>query len=166
MRIEPGEIEARLGGLPGVKAAAVLAREDAPGASNGKRLVAYCVGARRDPQALRDALRETLPDHMVPAGFVFLDALPLTPNGKLDRRALPAPGLEAFAGHAYEAPATEAEQVLARIWQALLGVERVGRHDHFFELGGHSLLAIRLISQVREQLGVSCRWPSCSRIRR
>ncbi|MGS1054645.1 non-ribosomal peptide synthase/polyketide synthase [Burkholderia glumae] len=154
MRIEPGEIEARLGGLPGVKAAAVLAREDAPGASNGKRLVAYCVGARRDPQALRDALRETLPDHMVPAGFVFLDALPLTPNGKLDRRALPAPGLEAFAGHAYEAPATEAEQVLARIWQALLGVERVGRHDHFFELGGHSLLAIRLISQVREQLGV------------
>ncbi|WP_246791972.1 non-ribosomal peptide synthetase [Burkholderia perseverans] len=150
-RIEPGEIEARLAALPGVKAAAVLAREDAPGE---KRLVAYCAGEVRDAEALRAALRETLPDHMVPGAFVFLDALPLTPNGKLDRHALPVPDTDASAGHAYEAPANDTEQALARIWQALIGVERVGRHDHFFELGGHSLLAIRLISQVREQLGV------------
>ncbi|WP_244131951.1 non-ribosomal peptide synthase/polyketide synthase [Burkholderia plantarii] len=150
-RIEPGEIEARLAALPGVKAAAVLAREDAPGE---RRLVAYCAGETRDAQALRAALRETLPEHMVPGAFVFLDALPLTPNGKLDRHALPAPDPDAFASHAYEAPANDTEQALARIWQALIGVERVGRHDHFFALGGHSLLAIRLISQVREQLGV------------
>ncbi|MBI0329292.1 non-ribosomal peptide synthase/polyketide synthase [Burkholderia plantarii] len=150
-RIEPGEIEARLAALPGVKAAAVLAREDVPGE---KRLVAYCAGEMRDVEALRAALRETLPDHMVPGAFVFLDALPLTPNGKLDRHALPAPDADASGSHAYEAPANDTERALARIWQALIGVERVGRHDHFFELGGHSLLAIRLISQVREQLGV------------
>ncbi|WP_175938033.1 phosphopantetheine-binding protein, partial [Burkholderia plantarii] len=83
-----------------------------------------------------------------------LDALPLTANGKLDRRALPAPEADAFASRAYEAPVGEAEHALARIWQALLGVERVGRSDHFFELGGHSLLAVKLIERMR-QAGLS-----------
>ncbi len=150
-RIEPGEIEARLAALPGLREAVVLAREDAPGE---KRLVGYYTGEPREAELLRGALRETLPEHMVPGAFVHLEALPLTQNGKLDRKALPAPLAEAFASSAYAAPANDIEQALAGIWQTLLGVEQVGRHDHFFELGGHSLLAIRLIAQVRERLGV------------
>ncbi|MBN3775591.1 condensation domain-containing protein, partial [Burkholderia sp. Se-20378] len=78
-----------------------------------------------------------------------LDSLPLTPNGKLDRRALPAPDGEAFARHAYEAPQGEIETTLAQLWSELLGVDRVGRHDHFFTLGGHSLLAVQLMERLR-----------------
>ncbi len=153
-RIELGEIEARLGGLPGVQAAAVLARGDGPGLSGDRRLVGYYTGEAQDAEALRAALQASLPDYMVPAAFVHLEALPLTANGKLDRRALPAPEAGAFASRAYEAPADETERTLARLWQALLGVERVGRHDHFFELGGHSLLAVKLIERMR-QAGLS-----------
>jgi acyl carrier protein len=90
---------------------------------------------------------------MVPAAYVRLEALPLTPNGKLDRGA-PRPGGDAYARRGYEAPVGEMEQALAEIWSELLGVERVGRWDHFFELGGHSLLAVRVISRVRQVLGV------------
>ncbi|KHJ59251.1 AMP-binding enzyme, partial [Burkholderia glumae] len=90
-RIELGEIEARLGGLPGVQAAAVLARGDGPGLSGDRRLVGYYTGEAQDAEALRAALQASLPDYMVPAAFVHLEALPLTANGKLDRRALPAP---------------------------------------------------------------------------
>src|SRR5215211_1864786 len=86
---------------------------------------------------------------MVPAAFVALDALPLTANGKLDRKALPAPGGDAYARGSYEAPLGEVEAALAGIWAEVLRVERVGRWDHFFELGGHSLLAIRLIERMR-----------------
>jgi syringomycin synthetase protein SyrE len=92
---------------------------------------------------------------MVPSAFVHLDALPLTPSGKLARRALPAPEQDAYVSRAYEAPQGELEQLLASIWQQLLGVERVGRSDNFFELGGHSLYAMRLIAKVDEQLLVS-----------
>ncbi|HEU0054938.1 MAG TPA: amino acid adenylation domain-containing protein, partial [Longimicrobium sp.] len=91
---------------------------------------------------------------MVPAAFVRLEAFPVTPNGKLDRRALPAPDADAFAARAYEAPAGEVETVLAGIWSELLGTERVGRGDHFFALGGHSLMAVRVVSHVRQALGV------------
>ena len=91
---------------------------------------------------------------MVPAAYVRLDALPLTPNGKVDRRALPAPEGDAFAARGYEAPSGEAEEAVAAIWAELLGAERVGRRDHFFELGGHSLLAVRVVSRVRQALGV------------
>ncbi|MDK1383685.1 condensation domain-containing protein, partial [Ralstonia nicotianae] len=91
--------------------------------------------------------------YMVPAAYVRLERLPLTPNGKLDRKALPAPEGQAYASTAYEAPQGEVEQTLAGIWQTLLGVERVGRHDDFFALGGHSLQAVRLVAQVRTQLG-------------
>ncbi|HEV2734185.1 MAG TPA: condensation domain-containing protein, partial [Longimicrobiaceae bacterium] len=151
-RIELGEIEARLAEHPGVRAAAVLAREDAPGE---KRLVAYDVAA--DPvaaQALRAHLSERLPEYMVPAAYVRLGEFPLTPNGKLDRRALPAPEGDAYARGGYEAPVGEMEEALARIWGELLGVERVGRGDDFFELGGHSLLAVQATSRVRQALGV------------
>ena len=102
--------------------------------------------------ALKKFSSENLPGYMVPAAYVRLDALPLTPNGKLDRKALPSPDGDSFARRGYEAPAGEAEELVASIWSDLLGVERVGRHDDFFELGGHSLLAVRLVSRLREAL--------------
>ena len=79
---------------------------------------------------LRAHLKAALPEYMVPSAFVVLERLPLTPNGKLDRRALPAPELEAYASRQYEAPQGEVEEILAGIWQELLQVERVGRHDN------------------------------------
>jgi len=85
---------------------------------------------------------------MVPAAYVRMEALPLTSNGKVDRRALPAPEGDAYAGRGYEAPVGAVEERLAQIWAKVLKVERVGRNDHFFELGGHSLLAIRLIERM------------------
>ncbi|HEX8431163.1 MAG TPA: amino acid adenylation domain-containing protein, partial [Longimicrobium sp.] len=148
-RVELGEIEARLAEHAEVRESAVLARQDAPGDT---RLVAYVVG---DAQAdeLRTHLAEHLPEYMLPAAYVRLDALPLTQNGKLDRKALPAPEGDAFATRGYEPPAGAVEEALAEIWSAVLGVERVGRWDHFFELGGHSLLAVRVISRIRQVLG-------------
>ena len=153
-RIELGEIEARLAQHPAVREAVVLARED----GGDKRLVAYYTVApdaeAAGAEALRRHLSATLPDYMVPAAYVRLDALPLTANGKLDRKALPAPDGAAYAARGYEAPASEIEMRLARIWADVLGLERVGRHDNFFELGGHSLLAVRVISRLRQALGV------------
>jgi hypothetical protein len=153
-RIELGEIEARLAEHPGVREAVVVAREDAPG---DVRLVAYYT-ARPDataPEAesLRPHLAASLPEYMVPAAYVRLEALPLNANGKLDGNALPAPKLRAFSAHEYEPPRGETEQRLARIWAELLRVERVGRHDNFFELGGHSLLGIRMLSRLQQALG-------------
>ncbi|AMO95406.1 D-alanine--poly(phosphoribitol) ligase, subunit 1 [Collimonas fungivorans] len=154
-RIELGEIEAQLSRIEGIRETVVIAREDSPG---DKRLVAYLVAepgvSPLDPAELREQLKAQLPEYMVPAAYVMLASLPLTPNGKLDRKALPAPEGDAFIQRAYEAPQGEIEQALAQIWSELLGVERIGRHDHFFELGGHSLLAIRLISQLRQRLDI------------
>ncbi|HET7463283.1 MAG TPA: amino acid adenylation domain-containing protein, partial [Longimicrobium sp.] len=150
-RIELGEIEARLAEHPSVRETIVLAREDAAG---DRRLVAYVVGdGALEAEALRSYLRERLPEYLVPAACVRLDALPLTPNGKVDRKALPAPEGDAYAAHGYEAPAGEVESALAEIWSAVLRVDRVGRNDHFFELGGHSLLAVQAVSRVRQALG-------------
>ncbi|MGA4300136.1 amino acid adenylation domain-containing protein, partial [Ralstonia nicotianae] len=150
-RIELGEIEARLSQCAGVSEAVVTVREDAPGE---QRLVAYYVsGEAIEAQALREQLQVSLPEYMVPAAYVRLEHLPLTPNGKLDRKGLPAPEGQAYASTAYEAPQGEVEQTLAGIWQTLLAVERVGRYDDFFALGGHSLQAVRLVAQVRTQLG-------------
>jgi arthrofactin-type cyclic lipopeptide synthetase C len=146
LRIELGEIQARLTQIEGVPEAVVLAREDVPG---DKRLVAYYTGEQLDIETLRSHLLEHLPDYMVPAVFVHLDALPLSPNGKLDRKALPAPDLAALAAREYEAPVGEVEILLAALWAQLLNVERVGRHDHFFELGGHSLMAVNLLAKMR-----------------
>jgi amino acid adenylation domain-containing protein len=153
-RIELGEIEAKLSACAGVREAVVLAREDVEG---DKRLVAYVVpqsGVTLSASELRDALSRELAEYMVPSAFVTLEALPLTPNGKLDRKALPAPDQSSVASRAYEAPVGEVEQTIAEIWQELLGLERVGRHDHFFELGGHSLLAVRLTARVQEAFDV------------
>ncbi|MET8010137.1 non-ribosomal peptide synthase/polyketide synthase [Streptomyces sp. NPDC005271] len=155
-RIEPGEIEAALSAHPGVAHAVVTAREDRPGA---RRLVAHTVAA--DPSAppptaaeLREFLRRALPEHMVPAAYVPLDALPLTANGKLDRAALPAPGADGFATSAERiAPRTDAERTVARVWAEVLGAEEVGAEDNFFALGGDSILAIRVASRLRAAFG-------------
>jgi amino acid adenylation domain-containing protein len=146
-RIELGEIEARLREHAALRDAVVLLREDK---AADKRLVAYYVNHETiDPEQLRSYLAASLPEYMVPAAYVRLDALPLTTNGKLDRKALPAPHDEAFARTAYEAPQGETETALAAIWSELLGIEKISRSDDFFELGGHSLLAIRLIERMR-----------------
>ncbi|MFL5542922.1 MAG: amino acid adenylation domain-containing protein, partial [Longimicrobiaceae bacterium] len=148
-RVELGEIEAALGRHPGVERCVVAAREDAPGE---KRLVAYVVGGA-EPDELREHLRRSLPEYMVPAAFVRLGALPLSPNGKVDRRALPAPG-SAGEEERYAAPRTPLEEVVAEIWAEVLGRERVGVRESFFELGGHSLLATRVASRLRAVFGV------------
>ncbi|HEX2081287.1 MAG TPA: condensation domain-containing protein, partial [Longimicrobium sp.] len=102
---------------------------------------------------LRELGRERLPEHMVPAAYVYLEALPLTPNGKVDRKALPAPEL-ASAEDRYVAPRTPTEEVLAGIWAEVLRLERVGVEENFFEAGGHSLLATRVVSRIREVFAV------------
>ncbi|HVG43730.1 MAG TPA: FkbM family methyltransferase, partial [Longimicrobium sp.] len=102
---------------------------------------------------LRERLRERLPEHMVPAAYVYLEALPLTPNGKVDRKALPAPAL-ASAEDGYVAPRTPVEEVLAGIWAEVLRLERVGVEESFFDLGGHSLLATQVVSRIRELFAV------------
>jgi amino acid adenylation domain-containing protein len=150
-RVETGEIEARLAEHPGVREAVVAAREDVPGE---KRLVAYWVGDAVPADALRAHVRERLPEHMVPAACVRLEALPRTTSGKVDRKALPAPEGDAFATAAYEPPDGAVEEIVAGIWAEVLRVERVGRRDHFFERGGHSLLAVQVISRVRQALRV------------
>jgi amino acid adenylation domain-containing protein len=153
-RIEPGEIEAALDQHPAVREAVVLAREDTPGE---KRLVAYVV-AEQGPvpttAELRSFLKDKLPEHMVPALFVVLDALPLMPNGKVDRRALPMPDrARPELEKAFVAPRDDLELQLAQIWEEVLGVRPVGVRDNFFELGGHSLLAVRLFAIIEKRLG-------------
>jgi amino acid adenylation domain-containing protein len=161
-RIELGEIEARLLEYGGVREAIVTAQEDVAGT---KRLVAYYTeGASGFQQSngkgkfgaeeLRSHLAQRLPEYMVPAAYVRLEALPLTSNGKLDRKRLPSPEGNAYSAGGYEEPQGEIETTLAAIWRELLETKKVGRNDNFFELGGHSLLAITMIGRLRETLGL------------
>lgn len=150
-RIEPGEIESCLLACNGIRQAVVAAQHT----PHGAQLVAYLVpddGLHLETESLRDRLSHELPAVMVPTHLVVLDQLPLNANGKLDRKALPQPELEV---RRYIAPEGELEETLAELWKDLLQIEQVGRHDHFFELGGHSLLATRLLSRIRERLGVN-----------
>jgi amino acid adenylation domain-containing protein len=147
-RIDPGEIEAKLAQVAGVREVVVVAREYAPGE---KRLVTYYTGSAQLGDQLREHAARSLPQYMLPTAFVHLERMPLTPNGKLDRKALPAPEGAAYLHRGYEAPQGEIECAIAAIWQDLLHLERVGRQDHFFELGGHSLLAVDVITRMREQ---------------
>jgi len=143
-RVELGEIEAVLSQDPQVTSALV----DAPRLAGERTLVAYVVtkAKRFDPSALRARCQERLPEYMVPAHIMKLDAMPVTANGKLDRRALPAPTSHASAS--FVAPRTPLERSLATWLQTHLGATQVGVRDHFFELGGHSLLAVRLIGEM------------------
>ncbi len=153
LRIELGEIESALRDRPGVRDAAVLVREDSPG---DQRLVAYVVG-QEDTATLRDALKRTLPDYMVPAAFVTLEELPLTPNGKLDRKALPAPVASRDTSQELVAPTTPTELRLADIWRDVLKVDELGVDDDFFDLGGHSMLATQVVARIGKEFGDGAR---------
>ena len=148
-RIELGEIEAVLNQQPQVREAVVVVREDVPG---DKRLVAYVVAEGGEVELierLREQLRASLPDYMMPSAFVTLEGLPLTPNGKVDRKALPAPERESQVSTAYAAPGSELEQQLVAVWQEVLGAEKVGVDDNFFDLGGNSLLVTRVHARIK-----------------
>ncbi|MFL9998104.1 amino acid adenylation domain-containing protein [Paraburkholderia sediminicola] len=151
-RIELGEIEAVLADEPGVRQAAVVAREGA----GGLRLLAYvCASADAplDVPLLRAALAGRLPAYMQPAHIAVLDEMPLTPNGKLDRRALPEPPNESRAVGA-DAQRSAFEDEIAAVWEPLLGVAAIAPDDDFFALGGHSLLATRLVAQMSARFGI------------
>jgi amino acid adenylation domain-containing protein len=150
-RIEPAEIEMALLDHAAIQEAVVVTRS---GSSGDPRLVAYLVPGTRTVPAIGELQRflaDRLPDYMIPATFVMLDALPLTPNGKVDRRALPVPDSERLEG-AFVAPHSPMEKLVAGIWQDLLGVDRVSVHDNFFDLGGDSLLALQAIAPLEHQL--------------
>ncbi|WP_411379766.1 amino acid adenylation domain-containing protein [Pseudomonas sp. MPB26] len=146
LRLEPGEIEARLIEHVAVREAVVLVRDE--------RLVAYFTvrDGHAEPciEHLRKHVLQQLPEYMAPAAFVRLAAMPLTPNDKIDRKAFPAPGAEHLLSRAYVAPEGDIEQAVARVWAETLGIEQVGRNDNFFELGGHSLLAVSLVARMRQ----------------
>ncbi|WP_374567988.1 amino acid adenylation domain-containing protein [Ideonella sp.] len=154
-RVELGEIEAALARIDGIRQAVVVLREDSPGE---KRLVAYYTGTGSGVEltadALRQRLRQTLADYMVPSLFQPVDSLPLTPNGKIDRKALPAP-LQArpHLAQAYIAPRTAVERQLAALWCELLHVDKGGIDDSFFDLGGTSLVVLRMVSLYRARFG-------------
>ena len=148
-RIELGEIESQLRRQPGIEQAIATPADDPAG---GKRLIAYVAGEPTlNAIAIREALKQNLPDYMIPAAIVILESFPLTPNGKVDRKRLPAPdfGVRTPTGELLNIT----ERRLAAIWQHVLGVPAVGRTDGFFDLGGHSLLAVRLIAEVEKSFG-------------
>ncbi|MFL6259110.1 MAG: amino acid adenylation domain-containing protein, partial [Thermoanaerobaculia bacterium] len=153
-RIELGEIEAVLGSHPSVREAVVLPREDDTG---DRRLVGYVVPRESgiDAADLREYLKDRLPDYMIPSALVEIPAVPLTAHGKVDRKALPDPAETVTPEEkGFDPPRTPTEELVAGIWSEVLRVERVGRGDSFFDLGGHSLLATRVLSRLREVLGV------------
>ncbi|MDQ6674586.1 MAG: amino acid adenylation domain-containing protein [Chloroflexota bacterium] len=154
-RIELGEIEALLTRHESVAQAVALAREDRPG---DVRLVAYvvaAVGMSCSDEELRSMLRALVPEYMVPQHIVVMAALPITPNGKVDRAALPGPELSNAPDDEYVSPRNETEQILAELWQEVLGIGRIGIHDDFFQLGGHSLLAARVVSRLARDRGIA-----------
>ena len=152
-RVEPGEIEAALRGIPGIGDSAVVPRETAPG---NLQLVAYFTPNGVTPPAaeeIRKQLQRVLPAWMVPGFFVRVERLPLTPNGKLDVPALPTPGADAAPGTRFAPPENTLHAQLIEIWEELLEHRPIGIRDHFFDLGGHSLLAARMLTLIEERLG-------------
>ncbi len=150
VRTELGEVESAIQSFPTVTRAVADVRDDAPG---GRGLVAYVLGSF-DPIDLREHLRLSLPEAMIPVAFVTVDEFPALPNGKLNRSALPEPGAATESARRYVAPRTPVEETLCAFWAELMDVPRVGVTDDFYVLGGHSLLAIRLLSRIRETFGV------------
>jgi acyl carrier protein len=153
-RVEPGEIEQCFVSLPGIESAIILGREDR---LNEKRLIAYYL--LRDPEngpdetAIRHHLQQHLPEYMIPAAFVRLDAFPLTANGKLDHAVLPVP--QYMTSQHFLLPKTELEQTLASIWSEELDIASIGLKDNFFELGGDSLIAARIVLKINNLLGIN-----------
>jgi len=147
-RIELGEIEARLSTYEGISDCVVIDKDDKEG---DKYLVAYYVSPKDiSITDLRSYLKEILPEYMVPSRFVHLESLPLTPNGKIDRKALPEPeGLRPEMEAVYTAPRNDIERIIAEVWEAVLGIDRVGIHDNFFDLGGHSLLIMKVLAKMQ-----------------
>lgn len=157
-RIELGEIEARLAAHPDVAAAVVVARQQNAG---DPRLVA-CVVPRTtmpDTAAVRDHLRQWLPEYMLPQHYVAMEQIPLLPNGKIDRQKLPAPADSAKRSVPLTPPRNLAEQAVWEIWRQTLETDAFGVHDNFFDLGGHSLLAVRMVSRIRSELQRACTLP-------
>ena len=151
--MELGEIEAVLLQAEKVVQAVAVIREDASG---NKRLLAYVQTKEGyDQAAVFQHLRSQLPEYMIPALLIALEAFPLTTNGKLNRKALPAPDVSTLLAKQYVAPETAAEQQLAEIWQDILGLEQVGTKDNFFQIGGDSIISIRLISRINKLLDTS-----------
>ncbi|HYN22473.1 MAG TPA: amino acid adenylation domain-containing protein, partial [Thermoanaerobaculia bacterium] len=153
-RVEPEEVGTVLARHPAVKDCIVLVRTDERA---GKRLVGYATlvpGSSATVKDLRDFLRESLPDHMIPAALVLMESLPLTSNGRVDRRELPDPAIDRPESEEFIAPQTPTEEILAGIWCEVLGIAQAGSRDNFFDLGGHSLLGTQVVSRAREQLGV------------
>ncbi|MFC8384149.1 non-ribosomal peptide synthase/polyketide synthase, partial [Nocardia sp. NPDC057272] len=151
-RIELGEIEAAVLAQPGIAQAAVIVREDQPG---DQRIVAYVVAEgdlEPDLETIRSGAAEQLPAYMVPAALVRLEWIPLTVNGKLDRRALPAPAVQA---RAFRAPVTPVQEAVAAVFADVLGLDRVGVDDDFFDLGGNSLIATRVVARIGAALGAT-----------
>jgi acyl carrier protein len=154
-RIELGEIENTLSKHPSVKEAVVVVKDDA---SADKRIVAYITtqnGQTVQAADLKNYLRDTLPEYMVPSTIVFLDEFPLSPSGKIDRKKLPAPEFSRTSiTSEYKPPESELEIRLCKICSELLNIDRVGVSDNFFELGGHSLLATQFLSRIRDEFNV------------
>ncbi|MBN3360519.1 non-ribosomal peptide synthetase, partial [Clostridium botulinum] len=148
-RIELGEIENRLLQHESIREAAVLVKENE---ENEKYICAYVVSKKSfDELNLKNYLKETLPDYMIPTYFIQLEKMPLTANGKLDRKALPKPNLD-ISLNEYEAPRNELEETLVKIWSEVLNVKKIGINDNFFDLGGHSLKATVLMSKIHKEL--------------
>ncbi|MDO8223682.1 surfactin non-ribosomal peptide synthetase SrfAA [Bacillus cabrialesii] len=145
-RIELSEIEVQLAQLSDVQDAAVTAVKDKGG---NTAIAAYVTPETADIEALKSALKETLPDYMIPSFWVTLNELPVTANGKVDRKALPEPDIEAGSGE-YKAPATDMEELLAGIWQDVLGIPEIGVSDNFFSLGGDSIKGIQMASRLNQ----------------
>ncbi|MEH2279378.1 MAG: amino acid adenylation domain-containing protein [Nostoc sp.] len=148
-RIELSEIEAILTQHPQVRDAVAIAREDIRGV---KSLAAYIIPELTQPTSneLRQFLKSKLPSYMVPASFTILEVLPITPNGKVDRRALPVPEFEFDESTGFVSPHTHTQEVLAKIWQDVLVLKKVGIHDNFFELGGDSIISMQIIAKANQ----------------
>jgi amino acid adenylation domain-containing protein/non-ribosomal peptide synthase protein (TIGR01720 family) len=149
-RIELGEIESVLNQHPQVKDAIVIVKEDE---LKTKRLYGYFIPKTEALtfQELRQFIQDRLPDYMIPAFLIPLESFPLTPNGKVDRRALPLPKINPNELENYATPSTKNEQILAQIWQEVLGLKTISINDNFFELGGDSILAIQIIAKANQE---------------
>ncbi|WP_419588969.1 condensation domain-containing protein, partial [Thiolapillus sp.] len=153
-RIEPGEIEQQLSNIVEIKESVILAKEDEDG---NKSLVAYITtedNQEIESSRIKSTLSQHVPDYMIPVAFKTLESIPLTPNGKVDKKALAKLDVEIQSSKEYVAPRNETEEKLAKIFEEVLNVKKVGIHDNFFELGGHSLLATQLVSRIRSEAGI------------